>query len=75
MFVGTRERGSVLSFVPALRPEYSCRLHGTNSTIILLGGYTLIYTIGGSVGQLGAAGGWVLGGGHSALSPTSGVGW
>jgi len=30
------------------------------------------HSIGGSVG---AAGGWVLGGGHSALSPTFGLGW
>jgi hypothetical protein len=30
------------------------------------------HSIGGSVG---AAGGWVLGGGHIALSPTFGLGW
>jgi hypothetical protein len=30
------------------------------------------HSIGGSVG---AAGGWILGGGHSALSPAFGLGW
>jgi len=34
---------------------------------VMVGGHS----IGGSVG---AAGGWVLGGGHSALSPTFGLG-
>ncbi|KIJ13627.1 hypothetical protein PAXINDRAFT_80811 [Paxillus involutus ATCC 200175] len=30
--------------------------------------------VGGSVGSIGAAGGWLAGGGHSALSPTYGLG-
>lgn len=30
--------------------------------------------IGGDVNQVGAAGGWLLGGGHSVLSPTYGLG-
>jgi FAD/FMN-containing dehydrogenase len=30
--------------------------------------------VGGSGGTVGAAGGWVMGGGHSALSPRHGLG-
>lgn len=30
--------------------------------------------IGGDVNQVGAAGGWLLGGGHSVLSPSYGLG-
>jgi len=31
---------------------------------------------GHSIGEsVGAAGGWILGGGHSALSPAFGLGW
>ena len=30
--------------------------------------------VGGSAASVGAAGGWVMGGGHSALSPMFGLG-
>jgi hypothetical protein len=32
------------------------------------------FVVGGATASVGAAGGWVMGGGHSALSPTFGLG-